>query len=89
MVEAIEIEEFKTKRVLELLEAVGVAGGSVLIVTDASHAVLQKSAQNLPSVTVLPASGVNVYDVLRHEHLLLTKAGATAVVERLGAGAAQ
>ena len=89
VVEAIEIEEFKTKRVLELLEAVGVAGGSVLIVTDASHAVLQKSAQNLPSVTVLPASGVNVYDVLRHEHLLLTKAGATAVVERLGAGAAQ
>lgn len=89
VVDAIEIEEFKTKRVLELLEAVGVAGGSVLIVTDASHAVLQKSAQNLPSVTVLPASGVNVYDVLRHEHLLLTKAGATAVVERLGAGAAQ
>jgi len=89
VVDAIDLEEFKTKRVLDLLGAVGVEGGSVLIVTDAGQPILEKSAKNLKGVTVLPAAGVNVYDVLRHEHLLLTKAGATAVVDRLAARASQ
>ena len=56
----------------------------MLIVIETADAQFQKSARNLPGVTVLRAGGVNVYDVLRHSRLLMTKAAATAVAGRLG-----
>jgi len=84
VVESLEIDEYKTRRVVELLAGLGLVGESVLIVIDVADAQFEKSARNLPGVTVLRADGVNVYDVLRHSRLLMTKAGATAVAGRLG-----
>ena len=84
VVESLELGEYKPRRVVELLAAIGLAGESVLIVIETADAQFQKSARNLPGVTVLRAGGVNVYDVLRHSRLLMTKAAATAVAGRLG-----
>jgi len=86
VVESIELGEYKTRRVVELLAGLGLAGDSVLIVIESADAELEKSARNLPGVTVLRVGGVNVYDVLRHRRLLMTKAGAAAVAVRLGGG---
>lgn len=88
VVESVELGEYKTRRVVDLLTALGLAQESVLIVIDAADVQLEKSARNLPGVTVLRAAGLNVYDVLRHSRLLMTKAGATAVAGRLGGEAA-
>ena len=41
------------------------------------------SARNLSHVSLLPASGLNVYDILRREKLVLTKAAVKAIEERL------
>jgi large subunit ribosomal protein L4 len=44
---------------------------------------LVRGARNLPSSQWLAPEGINVYDILRHEMLILTKDAATAVVEAL------
>src|SRR6202012_5447550 len=40
------------------------------------------SARNLAHVSLLPASGLNVYDIMRSDKLVLTKAALTAIEER-------
>ncbi|MCR9128889.1 MAG: 50S ribosomal protein L4 [Alphaproteobacteria bacterium] len=43
------------------------------------------AARNLPNFDVLPAQGLNVYDVLRRDTLVLTKAAVEKINERLAA----
>ena len=43
-----------------------------------------RAAQNLNGVRVLPSMGANVYDILNHKTLVLTKAGVEALEARLG-----
>jgi large subunit ribosomal protein L4 len=41
-----------------------------------------RAARNLPDVDVLSVAGINVYDILRHEKLVLTKAALEALEAR-------
>jgi len=43
-----------------------------LFVIDKKNEVLEKSARNLPFVKVLRVEGLNVYDIIKHEQLVLT-----------------
>jgi large subunit ribosomal protein L4 len=88
LVESIELSEFKTRQVIEMLEKLGLAGESVLIVIAEADAHLERSARNLPGVSVLRAAGLNVYDVLRHSRLVMTQAALVAAQERLTKGKA-
>jgi large subunit ribosomal protein L4 len=60
---------FKTKQVLEVLKRFNVE--DALIVTNEKHIFLERSTRNIPSVEVLRADELNVYDILNHEHLIL------------------
>jgi large subunit ribosomal protein L4 len=42
-----------------------------LIVTGEKNPFLERSSRNIPKVEVLPYEGLNVYDILNHEHLIL------------------
>lgn len=44
-----------------------------------------RAARNIPGLDVLPAIGANVYDILRHDVLAVTKAAVEGLVQRLGA----
>ena len=44
---------------------------------------------NIPNVDVLPSQGANVYDIMRRETLVITKAGLEALQARLGAAQAE
>jgi large subunit ribosomal protein L4 len=55
----------------------------VLIVSHQPDAFLERSARNLPGVSVVRAEGLNVYDVLRHAKLLLTREAVAKVQGRL------
>ncbi|MGH7819816.1 MAG: 50S ribosomal protein L4 [Candidatus Binatia bacterium] len=44
---------------------------------------LERAARNLPGVKVLATAGVNVYDMLAHEHLVMTTAALKSLEERL------
>ena len=77
-------ECYKTQRVVEVLRDLALNGTGVLIVIDARDEYLQRSARNIPGVTVIQAEGLNVFDVLRHPNLLLTKSAVSAIEARLG-----
>ncbi len=84
VIDAIEIAEYKTKLVVELLSGLGIENERVLIVTDEPNAPLERSARNLPNVRVLPVKGLNVYDTLLAGKILFTKAAVAATEARLG-----
>jgi large subunit ribosomal protein L4 len=43
----------------------------------------QRAASNIPNIDVLPQQGINVYDILRRDVLVLTKDSAAHLEERL------
>ena len=87
VVDDLRLPEPKTKRMIECLRGLGLEGASVLIVLARADAAIQRAARNLPHVKVLVAQGLNVYDVLGHAHLVLTRAALEAVAGRLGGSA--
>jgi len=84
VVDELSLGEYKTKRVLEILRDLTLGDDRVLIVIDAEDPFVERSARNIRNVTVLRVAGLNVYDVLRHGKLLITKAAIAAIEERLG-----
>jgi len=81
-------EEPKTKKMAEILSALGVAS-SALIVTPEPEGNVIKSARNLPRIKTTPANILNVLDVLSHKMILMTES-AVRVAEKLwGNGLAQ
>lgn len=83
IVDTFELAEIKTKQLSGILDTLAVTRGSLIV--DGPNDKLRLSARNLPKHSVLPPEGVNVYDVLRHEHLVLTKSAAQALEARLKA----
>jgi large subunit ribosomal protein L4 len=75
--------EIKTKAMRQTLESLELTG-SVMIVLGGRNEVIEKSARNLPNVTVIPSEGVNVLDLLNHDHVVMTQAAVKALEERLG-----
>jgi large subunit ribosomal protein L4 len=76
-----ELKEAKTKELKLRFAKLGF--GSVLIIDGASvHEGFARAARNLPEVDVLPVQGINVYDILRHDKLVLTKAAVEALEAR-------
>ncbi len=54
-----------------------------LIVIPAEDRTLQLSARNVPYVQVMPTAGLNVYDILRHDHLVLLSPAVAQIEARL------
>ena len=83
VVDGFGLSEFKTRRVVEALAGLGLAGHSVLVVIPGPDVHLEVSARNLPKVSVLRVDGLNVYDVLRHERLILLRDALPRIESRL------
>jgi len=81
VVDAFDLDEIKTRRLAGVLRALDVPKSSV-IVDDGGNENLRLSARNLTSHQFLPPEGVNLYDLLRHEHLVLTRSAVAALTER-------
>ncbi len=71
----------KTKDFVAVLKNFDI--GKALIVTSGAHQTLELSARNVPQVHVLPTAGLNVYDILRYEHLLLLAPAVPQIEARL------
>lgn len=80
-VKAFDLEEIRTREVVEKLRKLKL--DDVLIVTPERDERLEKAARNLPRVRVVPVPGLNVFDVLARETLLLVGDAADAITERL------
>lgn len=82
VVDAFDLGEIKTKSVVNALSALQ-ATKKALIVDAKSNDKLQKSVRNLADHQYLPPEGVNVYDLLRHDHLIVSKDAIKAIESRL------
>ena len=71
----------KTKILKRFLDNLGV--NNVLIIVPERNLILEKSADNLPKVKVLAVEGLNVYDILNHQNLILAKEALVKIEERL------
>jgi len=80
VIDRIDLQEAKTRQVALMLNRFGMQ--SALLV-DAGNVALVRSGRNIPRVAVLEPMGLNVEDVLRHDHLVLTKAAIAAIEGRL------
>jgi large subunit ribosomal protein L4 len=76
-----ELKEAKTKELRSRFDKLGL--GSALFVDGATvQDSFARAARNIPHVDVLPVQGINVYDILRHDKLVLTKAALEALEAR-------
>ena len=83
VVDSLELEGFKTKAIAEMLENLGIAGDSTLIVIAEANEKVEKSAANIARVGCIRVAGLNVYDILRHKKLVLTQDAVSALEARL------
>jgi large subunit ribosomal protein L4 len=83
VVDKLELEQPKTKIMAQALNELKVT--SALIVIAQSDKKIERSARNLPRVKVLRVEGLNVYDLLCYEHLILTDSALKLLEERLAA----
>jgi large subunit ribosomal protein L4 len=75
------VKEPKTKALATRLTKLGL--GSALIIDGAAvDGNFAKAARNIIGVDVLPVQGINVYDIMRRDTLVLTKAAVEALTER-------
>jgi large subunit ribosomal protein L4 len=82
VVEALELAEAKTRQARVALEALGLK--HALIVLGEEDASFQRAARNLAAHKVLPLGGLNVFDVLNYDEILMTTKTAHAIEARLG-----
>jgi large subunit ribosomal protein L4 len=72
VVDQLGFDEPKTKQMLEVLKSLQVER-KVLVVTADYNENVQKSSRNIPGVKPLAVEGINVYDLVYHDQLMITK----------------
>jgi large subunit ribosomal protein L4 len=75
------LEQIKTKTFLEIISRLNL--GSSLIVTHTKNEILERSSRNVPGVKVLRSEGLNVYDILKYEALVLLEPSIPGIEGRL------
>jgi large subunit ribosomal protein L4 len=75
------MEEIKTKRFQEVLDRFGMK--KVLFVTDKPYPILEKSSRNIKNVKMIRSEGLNVYDLLYHDHVVLLETSVKNIEEAL------
>jgi len=81
VVDTLDVKDAKTKAVAELLAKANWGKKVLVIDGDAVNEGFARATGNLIGINVLPAIGANVYDILKHDTLVLTR----AAVEKLEA----
>jgi len=83
IVDKIAWETPKTKQAVALLERLGIESTALIVVGTAERTrAIQKSFSNVPGVKSLACCGINVYDVLRYDALVMTQAALDELKER-------
>jgi large subunit ribosomal protein L4 len=80
--DAFTLPEIKTRSFVKVMRSFEF--DDLLLVVPSMDETVSRSARNIPGVTVLPVEGLNVYDVLKHKNLAMTKDAVAGVVARLG-----
>lgn len=80
VVDDLAMDAIKTKVMAGILKSLNV-DTSALIVTGAKNDNIIKSANNIPGISTALTNTINVYDILKHEKLILTKDAVAKIEE--------
>lgn len=83
VVDKIQLEAPKTKLFYQTLQALGLDSSKTLFIIPEKDETLLRSSRNLWRVMVLPVEGMNVYDMLRFERLVLLQEAVSGIQKRL------
>lgn len=83
VVEDFTLDEFKTKRVVEILNSLGLKGKKVLMLLPKNDKNIFISSRNLPKVFVKDAVGASAYELLNNDVILFQKSALTALQDKL------
>ncbi|THB80385.1 MAG: 50S ribosomal protein L4 [Desulfobacteraceae bacterium] len=81
IIDDFKLQEIKTKSLVKVLDALNLE--NILIVNDTDDMNLSLSSRNLPGVKVLKTDGLNVYDILKFDNLLLLESSIESIERRL------
>jgi large subunit ribosomal protein L4 len=82
VLESLDFDAPKTKSVLKMLQDFGVDKKALIITAEEAENV-EKSSRNIPGVKAINTTGLNVYDILNHNKLFITKEAITRIEEVL------
>ncbi len=71
----------KTKDFVKVLKAFDIS--KALFITPEAYDILELSARNVPGIQIMPTMGLNVYDILKYEHLVLFPPALAQIEARL------
>lgn len=81
ILDSLELPEIKTRKLGSILDTLG--AGHALLVDSGENENLRLSARNMARHRFLPPEGLNVYDLLRHDQLVITRRAVLEVQSRL------
>lgn len=81
VIDSLNFAEPSTKSMAELFRVIG--ADKPLVVTGAANEMVEKSTRNIPNAQVVSVRGLNVYDVVKHTALVLTRDAIAATEEAL------
>jgi large subunit ribosomal protein L4 len=82
VVDNLDIDDAKTKALKAQLGKLGFGKTALVIDGDAVNVGFARASSNLESINLLSAVGANVYDIMRHETLVLTRAAVEKLEDR-------
>ncbi len=82
VIDVLKPDSHRTKDFIKLCRGLGLEG-KILAVDDRSNRDLYLGSRNLPRVKMVPSLGVNVYDLLDHHHILISKSALLDLQEML------
>lgn len=82
ILDRLAMERIKTKDFVAVMKALDKR--NLLLITDKKDERIERSSRNIPGVKVLRSEGLNVYDILKYEDLVILEASIEQIQERLG-----
>ena len=79
VVDELKLDEIKTKKMVSVLDALKVK--KALVVLDGDNENVAKSATNIAGVRAVAVNAINVYDILKYETVIITKAAVSKIEE--------
>jgi len=80
LVDALKLEEVKTKKFVSLMKSLKISNALII---DEENKNLILSARNVPNFKVLKPEGLNVFDIMVYDHIVLTKPSLEKIEKRL------
>jgi len=80
VLDSLAVDSFKTKRMVEMLNALGVTKKALIVLPEADKKII-KSISNIPGADTAQVGTLNVYDILNHDKFIVVKSALTKIEE--------